>query len=66
MFSGSQQSSKGDFKDAEFHGNDFLEETDTEDRLDLQDALDAIAESERLGEQPIPWSSLVGELVYGK
>ena len=26
----------------------------------------AIAESERLGEQPIPWESVVGELVYGK
>jgi hypothetical protein len=34
---------------------DFLEETKLEDRLDLQDALEAIAESERLGKQPIPW-----------
>ena len=42
---------------------DFLEESDLEDRLDLQDALDAIAESERLGEQPISWETLVGELV---
>ena len=42
---------------------DFLEETDLEDRLDLQDALEAIGESERLGEQPIPWESVVGELV---
>ena len=42
---------------------DFLEEVDLEDRLDLQDALDAIAESERLEDQPIPWKSLVGELV---
>lgn len=41
----------------------FLEETDVEDRLDLKDALDAIAESERLGEQPILWESVVGELV---
>jgi hypothetical protein len=45
---------------------DFLEETNLEDRLDLQDALEAIAESDRLGEQPIPWDSVVGELVYGK
>ncbi len=29
---------------------DFLEESDLEDRLDLKDALKAIAESERLGE----------------
>jgi hypothetical protein len=42
---------------------DFLEESELEDRLDLQDALDAIAESERLGEKPIPWGSVVGELV---
>ena len=42
---------------------DFLEESDLEDRLDLQDALEAVAESERLGEQPIPWDSVVGELV---
>ena len=42
---------------------DFLEESELEDRLDLQDALEAIAESERLGEQPIPWDSVVGELV---
>ncbi len=28
---------------------DFLEESDLEDRLDLQDALEAIADSERLG-----------------
>ncbi|MCA6601984.1 MAG: hypothetical protein IM537_17685, partial [Pseudanabaena sp. M57BS1SP1A06MG] len=42
---------------------DFLEETDLEDRLDLQDALEAISESERLGEQPITWESVVGELV---
>jgi len=42
---------------------DFLEETDLEDRLDLQDALEAIAESEKLGEQPIAWESVVGELV---
>jgi hypothetical protein len=42
---------------------DFLEESDLEDRLDLQDALEAIAESERLGEQPIPWKSLVEEFV---
>jgi len=42
---------------------DFLEESDLEDRLDLQDALEAIADSERLGEQPIPWKSVVGELV---
>ena len=63
MFLGSRQSTKDEFKNAEFHGNDFLEETDTEDRLDLQDALDAIAESEKLGEQPIPWESVVGELV---
>jgi hypothetical protein len=41
----------------------FLEETDLEDRLDLHDALEAIAESEKLGEQPIPWESVVGELV---
>jgi hypothetical protein len=41
----------------------FLEETEVEDRLDLQDALEAIAESERLGEQLIPWESLVGEFV---
>ncbi len=41
----------------------FLEETEIEDRLDLQDALDAIAESERLGEKPVPWESMVGELV---
>ena len=63
MFSGSRQSTKDDFKDAEFHGDDFLEETDIEDRLDLQNALEAIAESEKLGEQPIPWESVVGELV---
>lgn len=42
---------------------DFLEETALEDRLDLHDALEAIAESERLGEKPIPWDSVVGELV---
>ena len=42
---------------------DFLEEPDLEDRLDLQDALEAIAESERIGEPPIPWESVVGELV---
>ena len=42
---------------------DFLEETDLEDRLDLQDALEAIAESERLGEQPVPWDAVVEELV---
>ena len=42
---------------------DFLEETEIEDRLDLQDALEAIAESERLGEQPVAWKSVVGELV---
>jgi hypothetical protein len=40
---------------------DFLEETELEDRLDLQDALEAIAESERLGEQPILWESVMGE-----
>jgi hypothetical protein len=45
---------------------DFLEESELEDRLDLQDALEAIAESERLGEQPIAWESVVAELVYGK
>lgn len=45
---------------------DFLAESDLEDRLDLQDALDAIGESERLGEQPIPWESVMGELAYGK
>jgi hypothetical protein len=45
---------------------DFLAESDLEDRLDLQDALEAIADSERLGEQPIPWKSVLGELVYGK
>jgi hypothetical protein len=45
---------------------DFLEETDIEIRFDLQDALEAIAESEILGEQPIPRESVVGELVYGK
>jgi hypothetical protein len=33
----------------------FLEESELEDCWDLQDALEAIAESERLGEQPIPW-----------
>jgi uncharacterized protein (DUF1778 family) len=32
-------------------------------RLDLQDALEAIAEAERLGEQPIPSESVAGELV---
>ncbi len=31
--------------------------------LDLQDAVDAIAESERLGEQPIPWESVMEKLV---
>ena len=63
IFSGSRQSTKNGFKDVEFQGDDFLEETDIEDRLDLKDALDAIAESEKLGEQPIPWESVVGELV---
>jgi hypothetical protein len=38
---------------------DFLEESDLEDRLDLQDALEAIAESERLGEYPIPWEQIL-------
>jgi len=38
---------------------DFLEETELEDRLDLQDALEAIAESERLGEYPIPWEQIL-------
>jgi len=42
---------------------DFLEETEIEDRFDLQDALEAISESERLGEHPVPWQSVVGELV---
>jgi len=42
---------------------DFLEETEREDHLDLQDALEAIAESESLGEQPVAWESVVGELV---
>jgi len=41
----------------------FLEETELEDCLDLQDALEAIAESEKLSEQPILWKSVVGELV---
>ncbi len=45
---------------------DFLEESELEDRLDLQDALEAISESESLGEHPIPWESVVAELVYGK
>jgi len=38
---------------------DFLEETDLEDRLDLKDALEAIAEAERLGEQPISWELML-------
>jgi hypothetical protein len=42
---------------------DFLEETEIEDRLDLQDALEAIADSERLGEQAVSWESVVGEPV---
>jgi len=42
---------------------DFLEETDLEDRLDLQDALEAIAESEKLGEQALPWELVVKKLV---
>ena len=45
---------------------DFLEETELEDRLNLQDALEAIAESEKLREQPIIWKSVAGELVHGK
>jgi hypothetical protein len=38
---------------------DFLEETEVEDSLDLQDVLEAIAESERLGERPIPWEMML-------
>ena len=36
-----------------------------EDSLDLQDALEALAEAEATGEEPIPWEKVQAELGLG-